>query len=490
MERASLNKFSFSSQFGEQYQPEFISNRGAIKIQEDAEQVTVGIVDLENKELMHYLVSYHMPKKTLFVSVNKAEFAAYIGETANIDATVEKAAPVSSSSYSIDTVAQDAPIINIINSICIEAIQKEASDIHIEAQADSINVRYRIDGVLRIARKIEKGVFNAISNRIKIMANMNTMEQRLPQDGRITVNIGNDLVDMRVSVIPVTEGESIVLRIFNKNTKILTLDQLGFYSDNLKLIQECARQPYGLILLTGPTGSGKTTTLHALLSTLPITALNIVTIEDPVEQVIPGINQVQINDEINLSFDGILRRVLRQDPNVIMVGEIRDATTAELALRSALTGHLILSTLHTNDSVSVIARLQNMGIEPFLIAAVLRCVVAQRLVRKVCPQCARKAKADSSLQALYKNYNIQSDAMMEPVGCEYCENTGYRGRTVVSEALFVDSVIEEMISRQAPAAEIVAYAKSRGMRSIAEDALIKIAEGVTAISEVKREVIF
>jgi general secretion pathway protein E/type IV pilus assembly protein PilB len=489
MEHASLYKFTFSSQYGEQYQQEFISNRGAIKIKEDAEQVTVGIVDTEDKELINYLASYHLPKKTIFASINKAEFAAFIGETANIESSVEIVSPVLSSSYSIDTIAQDAPIINIINSICIDAIQKEASDIHIEAQADSINVRYRIDGVLRIVRRLEKGVFTAISNRIKIMANMNTMEQRLPQDGRITVNIGTDMIDMRVSIIPVTDGESIVLRIFNKNTKILTLDQLGFYSDNLKLIQDSAQQPYGLILLTGPTGSGKTTTLHALLSTLPVAALNIVTIEDPVEQIIPGINQVQINDEINLSFDGILRRVLRQDPNVIMVGEIRDAATAELALRSALTGHLIFSTLHTNDSVSVIARLQNMGIEPFLIAAVLRCAVAQRLVRKVCPQCAREVKATSSVQALLKKHNVQGSTMKEPVGCQFCENTGYRGRTVVSEVFSVDSVIEEMISRQASTADITAYAKSHGMKSMAEDALRKIVDGVTTINEIRREVV-
>jgi general secretion pathway protein E/type IV pilus assembly protein PilB len=365
----------------------------------------------------------------------------------------------------------------------------EASDIHIEAQADFIQIRYRIDGVLQIVKKLEKSIASSISNRIKIMAGLNTMEQRLPQDGRMTVGVGAENIDLRVSVIPTTNGESIVLRIFNKSAKLLNLDELGFNSNDLKRIRSCGAQPYGLILLTGPTGSGKTTTLHALLETLAINELKIVTIEDPVEQLIPGINQVQINEDINLSFDGMLRRVLRQDPNVIMVGEIRDAVTAELALRSALTGHLILSTLHTNDSVSVIARLEDMGLEPYLIAAVLRCAVAQRLVRKVCSQCAKKAPVPKKIQSLMKKHKIEmANNMLISAGCEVCGHTGYRGRTVIGETLIIDQTIEEMIIKQKPSAEIVRYAETAGMNSIVYDALQKLADGITTLSEIEREV--
>jgi type II secretory ATPase GspE/PulE/Tfp pilus assembly ATPase PilB-like protein len=270
---------------------------------------------------------------------------------------------------------------------------------------------------------------------------------------------------------------------------LLNLDELGFNTNDLKRIRTSVEQPNGLILLTGPTGSGKTTTLHALLGTLAVNELKIVTIEDPVEQLISGINQVQINEEINLSFDGMLRRVLRQDPNVIMVGEIRDAVTAELALRSSLTGHLILSTLHTNDSVSVIARLENMGLEPYLIAAVLRCVVAQRLVRKVCPRCAKQTPVPKKIRERMKKYEIDAEsAMLVPNGCEFCGQTGYRGRTVISEILQIDPEITEMIIRQKPASAILRYAETAGMSNMAADALQKLADGITTLSEIEREI--
>jgi type II secretory ATPase GspE/PulE/Tfp pilus assembly ATPase PilB-like protein len=321
------------------------------------------------------------------------------------------------------------------------------------------------------------------------MADMNTLEQRLPQDGRMTVSTESRTIDFRVSVIPITGGESIVLRIFNKSSKLLSLDRLGFYDSDLESMKKAARQPHGLMVLTGPTGSGKTTTLHALIDILPIDRLNIITLEDPVEQIIPGVNQVQINEAISLSFDTMLRRVLRQDPNVIMVGEIRDNATAELALRSALTGHLILSTLHTNDSISVIARLVNMGLEPYLIAAVLRCIVAQRLVRKICPWCKKELPANEKLKRLFDFYRVEGSRMFVAEGCEACDYSGYKGRTVISEVFNVDQVIEEMIAKNSPAAEIRKYAKSRGMKEIAEDALKKVTDGITGLDEIEREVV-
>ncbi|QQO10741.1 GspE/PulE family protein [Breznakiella homolactica] len=492
MDRVTLQKFKFTSDAGQQYPREFISRRGAVKLSEDEQEVRVAVVDGSGEDVFEYLEGFHLPKKVVFFSVGKAEFASFIGETTDIEplSSVPGQASPEDSYFALDTITQDAPVINIINSICIDAIRLEASDIHIEAQADSVHIRYRIDGILRIVKKIDRSLFHSISNRIKIMADMNTMEQRLPQDGRMTVAVENTAIDLRVSVIPVTNGESIVLRIFNKSTKRLGLDELGFFPADLERISAGIRQPYGLILLTGPTGSGKTTTLHALLGTLPVSDLKIITIEDPVEQLIPGINQVQINDAIQLSFEGMLRRVLRQDPNVIMVGEIRDGETAELAVRSALTGHLILSTLHTNDSISVIARLENMGLEPYLIAAVLRCSVAQRLVRRVCPSCRKEVKLPGKVRSLYTQYGIEGTSMFEPAGCGECGYSGYKGRTVVSEVFTADPAAEEMIVRRAPAAEILRYARDAGMEIMAQDALRKVAAGITTFSEAEREVLF
>ena len=491
MERISLKNFRFDSAFGGQYSKEFISHRGAVKIRETANEVHIAICDGSDAQLRHDLINFHNPKKTKFFSISKAELAAFIGEISSIDPVLNPAAQVKERLIPLDAISEGAPVVNIINAICIEAIRLESSDIHIEAHEDSVCIRYRIDGVLRTVKKIDKSVFATISNRVKIMANLNPLEQRLPQDGRMSVSIENNNVDLRVSIIPVASGESIVLRIFNSSAKLLSLDELGFDEQDLKAIKTAIKQPFGLILLTGPTGSGKTTTLHALIAGLPIPDLKIITIEDPVEQLIPGVNQVQINDEIKLSFDGMLRRVLRQDPNVIMVGEIRDTATAELALRSALTGHLILSTLHTNDSASVITRLENMGLEPYLIAAVLRCSVAQRLVRKICPSCKKSVTVKKQVKTLLTKHNLTANTVYEGSGCPDCDYTGYKGRTIISEVLTIDKKIEDMIIRQKPLADIVRYAAEHtGMGSMAKNALQKVIDGITTFNEAEREVLF
>jgi general secretion pathway protein E/type IV pilus assembly protein PilB len=488
MEKISLKDYPVDALKTGQYSREFISHRGVIKLSETEHEVRIAISDQNNPELRNYLESFHIPKKVYFYAISKAELASYVGETTVINPAGQTKGLAQDRAIALDAITEGAPVVNIINAICIEAIRLESSDIHIEAHADSVYIRYRIDGILRVVKKIDKSVFLTISNRVKIMANLNPLEQRLPQDGRMSVTIEDATIDLRVSIIPITNGESIVLRIFNKSTRLLSLDELGFYPDNLDQIKKVAKEPYGLILLTGPTGSGKTTTLHGLIAGLPVQELKIITIEDPVEQIIPGVSQVQINDEINLSFDGMLRRVLRQDPNVIMVGEIRDNPTAELALRSALTGHLILSTLHTNDSFSVITRLENMGIEPYLIAAVLKCSVAQRLVRKCCPYCGGKTSADKKTKALFSKYQIAADSMIRAEGCAACDFTGYKGRTIISEVFVVDSVIEEMIIEKKSSAEILRHAVKKGMISMARDGLQKVADGVTSLSEVEREV--
>jgi general secretion pathway protein E/type IV pilus assembly protein PilB len=490
MKRIDLKKTDVSAFHGKPYSREFMSRNGVVKLDEQENSVTIAVVEGIKDDILTYLKGFHLPKEVTFFSVSKADFASYIGETTNIEPSTEQKRGEDEAKFTIDAVTQDAPVINVINAVCIEAIRLEASDIHIEAQADSVHIRYRIDGVLRIVKKLERTLFSSISNRIKIMANLNTMEQRLPQDGRMTVAIGGENIDLRVSIIPIINGESIVLRIFNKSARALSVGELGFNENNLERIHSCVRQPYGLILLTGPTGSGKTTTLHALLETLPVNELKIVTIEDPVEQIIKNINQVQINEEIHLSFDGMLRRVLRQDPNVIMVGEIRDNVTAELALRSALTGHLILSTLHTNDSISAIARLENMGLEPYLIAAVLRCAAAQRLVRKLCPKCAEQVPIPGKTRELMKKHGVEGDTMFLPVGCDDCGQTGYKGRTVVGEVLVIDSEMQDMIIRRESASGIALYAEKAGMTTMAVDGLQKMAGGITSLSEIEREVLF
>jgi general secretion pathway protein E/type IV pilus assembly protein PilB len=454
----SLEGFRFDSIWGEQYSRAFMMNRGALKLAETEEEVTVAVVKGSAAELRYFLEGYHLPKTVKFEEAARADFAAYIGSTTEYTGTGIAAG----GGFVLDTVEQDAPVINMINGLCIEAIKRGASDIHIEAQREGIDIRYRIDGVLRLVKKLEGAVFQQISNRVKVMASLNTMELRLPQDGRMTVTIEGKRRDLRVSIVPVADGESIVLRLFGEAGEGLTLQELGFADEDREVLQRAVRQPHGLVMLSGPTGSGKTTTLHALLGTLAVQERKIITIEDPVEQYVRGINQIQVNEGIGLTFEGMLRRVLRQDPDVIMVGEIRDRATAELAVRAALTGHLILSTVHTNDSVGIIPRLADMGIAPYLIAGTLRCGAAQRLVRRICKSCGGK-------------------------GCDICTGSGYRGRTVIGEVFEVDGELRRMIGAGTNVEEIRKYTAKNGMKGLAERGKEKIRKGITTREELERE---
>ncbi len=469
-----------------QYSRDFIRSNGAIKKSESDSEVSVVVTTDCAARTREYLAEFHSPKAVAFVEVSRQDFASYIGGLSVKDVAVP-AAPERRGGLELDSITKDAPVVNIINAICIDAIAKNSSDIHIESMRDAIRIRYRIDGHLVTVKTIDRALFAQLSSRLKIMANLNIMEQRLPQDGRMTVVIGGESVDIRVSTMPVTWGESIVLRLFDSRGKILTLETLGFLDDELGKITECLKHQTGLILATGPTGSGKTTTLHALLNVLNTEDRNIVALEDPVEQVIDGVNQVQINEEIGVSFGTMLRRVLRQDPNTIMVGEIRDAETADLALRSSLTGHLILSTLHTNDAVSVVSRLRNMGVEPYLVSAVLRCSVAQRLVRRACPHCSREVKPRDAEKRLLEKAGLSPARILEAVGCDLCERTGYSGRIVVEEVLVVDDDFRNLIETGAKDAELYRHARTR-MKPMAWNALSKIAAGITTFAEVEREV--
>lgn len=362
----------------------------------------------------------------------------------------------------IDKIADDAPVINLLNNIFLEAISLRASDIHIESASAETAVRYRVDGLLVGARIISQERTLAVSARLKILANLNVLENRRPQDGHIDVITDTYSLDVRVSIVPTVWGESIVLRLLNRSDTPFTLDSLGFSPQHEEYLQGILSIPSGLILVTGPTGSGKTTTLAAILKELNTASTKIISIEDPVEYRIAGITQIQVNDELGLSFDALLRRVFRQDPDIIMIGEIRDVQTAELAVRAALTGHLVFATLHTNNAAEAVYRLQNMGIPAYMAAAVLRLVVAQRLIRKQCPVCAA-------------------------VGCPACNQTGYSGRTIIAEFIPVTLELSDVIAAGSDTKKLRAYLHSKHYTTLFDDANDKVASGITTEAEVRRE---
>lgn len=489
MVQVSLSDFKPLPEGEKQYPLEYIENNHVVRLREDDEMLFIGVVDTKNYDLLENLKNFH-DKRIIFCSIDKNEFSAYLSERL-ASASMEEISVEAPQNEKIllDKLANDAPIVMLVNSIMIEAIRKGASDIHIESFEGEVYVRYRIDGHLKTVSKIDHERFAAVSSRLKIMANLNIMEKRLPQDGRISVHLGDDEIDLRVSIIPIANGESIVLRLFNKKKTLITLDESGLSKNQLKIFRKKCSVPNGLMLVTGPTGSGKTTTLSAVIRELNNEIVKIITIEDPIEYVTKGVNQIQTNDRIGLSFDSILRRVLRQDPNIIMVGEIRDTETAELSIRAALTGHLVLSTLHTNDSVSVITRLKNMGIEPYLLAAVLRGSLAQRLVRTICPDCRAKVKPTPAEQVLLNKYGVKKNTFIyQGNGCTTCNDTGYKGRIGVFEFFAVDSEVEEMIIKGVKDSEIKDYLVTTGMKTLIADGIDKVIRGVTTISEVERAI--
>lgn len=428
-----------------QYPFEFIESSRALILEQDEHSVTIGYTDNTEKKAIETIENYHQ-KKTTFIKLPEIELTAWISRTFSANEEINE-------SKSIDKLEDNATIVNFVNSILLEGIKKKASDIHIEANDGFYTVRFRIDGYLKIYSKYYDNRFDEISARIKIMANLNVMEKRKPQDGRITVSLEQKKIDLRISVVPTTNGESIVLRILlcdeEAENSFKKLENLGFSKNDMNNIRRMLKVQHGLILVTGPTGSGKTTTMTAMLREILNSEIKIITIEDPVEISLPGVNQIQVNDQIDLTFESVLRRVLRQDPDVIMVGEIRDERTARLCVRSALTGHLVLSTLHTNDSVGTITRLINMGIEPYIVGTVLKGAIAQRLVKK---------------------------------------NDGH-GRTVIGESFVMSKQLEEAISSNCPESIIRKTIENCGFKSMKEDAESKIKKHLTSIEYVEKELL-
>ena len=464
------------------------------------DKIMVAISDPTDIVAIDYLRTL-IPNSKLYVSSYEAIFRN-IEKYYSMETTVKEAVKEMTGGSSIEvekeemkdielsideakSLAEAAPIIRLMNQIMTEAITSNASDIHIEPQKRYLRIRYRIDGVLRDTMNLPKNIQPGVISRVKIMANLDIAERRRPQDGRINLKFRGREIDLRVSVLPGIFGEKVVLRILDKERSLIPLEQLGFSEESLEIFRTLINQPYGMILITGPTGSGKSTTLYAILRILNSPDVNILTVEDPVEYQLDGITQVQVNPKINLTFANALRSFLRQDPDIILVGEIRDKETAQIAMEAALTGHLVFSTLHTNDSFSAPTRLIDMGIEPYLIASSLIGVTAQRLVRKICADCKEEYKPSEFLlkQVGIENYD---GVFYRGKGCIACNNSGYKGRIAVQEILKIDDSIREMVLNRNPSTNIKEHAIKNGSISLLQDAIDKAKKGITTIDEVIR----
>lgn len=432
-------------------------------------------------------VRFSLGKEVIPVYVSEEEFSQRLQEVlAQEEPLVEVEGAEESEVRDILYEEETSPAVSFVNQTLIKAINLGASDIHIEPYEGQSFVRLRLDGILHNYTQIPLSLHEQVVSRIKVLANLNVAEKRIPQDGKIAVKVGKRHLDIRVSVVPTVFGERVVLRLLEKGGKILRLEDLGLWEEDLLKLKRLSQKPYGIVLATGPTGSGKSTTLYAIIMEIKSPKKNIITIEDPPEYQIEGVSQIQVNPKVGLTFATGLRAILRQDPDVIMVGEIRDSETAEIAVQSALTGHLVLSTLHTNDAPSAITRLFDLGIEPFLIASALEGVIAQRLVRKICPHC--KEEYRPSKEEL-KELGLSGDhTFYRGRGCEQCMGTGYRGRTGIFEVLEVDEEIKKLIVKTQSATDIRNFARARGFKSMLEDGIRKVLSGITTPEEVLRAV--
>lgn len=388
----------------------------------------------------------------------------------------------------VEAAAEEAPVIKLVSLLIMEAFRHRASDIHLEPLGRKFRIRYRIDGMCHEVQGPPRRLQGSVLSRVKIMAGMDIAERRLPQDGRILIKVLGREIDLRVSALPGNHGESIVMRILDKESLLLGLSELGFSTEDQKTYEKLIQLPHGVLLITGPTGSGKTTTLYACLNYINRPDRKIITVEDPIEYMLSGINQVQVNEDIDLTFAAALRSILRQAPNVIMIGEIRDLETAEIAINASLTGHLVFSTLHTNDAPSAVTRLIDMGVKPFLVASALQSVMAQRLVRTICPECAQPYEAPTyELEGMgLTREDLKEGKMRKGAGCAACKDTGHRGRIGIFELMTVNEDIQKLIYQCVPATEIRKVARQYGMKTLREDGMLKVLSGVTTFSEVMR----
>jgi type IV pilus assembly protein PilB len=479
----TLYRYSIDTSLMSIVPKDFARRNLLIPIKKEGNQLTVAMYDP-----MDYYAVDDLRLSTGFqisqVIATRDEILSAINKYYNLEEFTDDDYEKTTQSTSED--GENAPAIRLVNQILTSGIQQKTSDIHIDPQETNIVVRYRIDGVLKTERSLPKSLQSVLIARIKIMANLNITETRLPQDGRIKMDLDFTTVDLRISILPTIYGEKIVIRVLDLSNALSKLSQLGFNKVNLQRFVKLIERPSGLILLTGPTGSGKTSTLYSAINHLNTDEVNIITIEDPVEYQLAGINQVQVNHQVGLTFANGLRSILRQDPNIVMVGEIRDTETAEIAIRASLTGHLVLSTMHTNSAIGTIPRLIDMGIEPFLVVSSLAGIVAQRLVRKVCQECKVEYSPTEMEQNLFNKRGLKVDKIYRGKGCQTCRETGYRGRVAIHEVLVVDDNIRNMMSNNNPVNAIRDYALRNGMIFLIDDGLLKVKQGLTTMEEVLR----
>ena len=414
------------------------------------------------------------------------------GELSSLTSVLEEEGkPSTDVMLASETIEDDAPIVRFVNLLISQAIQDRASDIHIEPGEHDLGVRYRIDGVLHEMQRAPKNIQNGVISRLKIMSDIDIAERRKPQDGRMSVSHDGRKIDLRVATLPTVWGEKVVMRILDNSSSQMSLDDLNLLERNLDAYRRSFSKPYGMILVTGPTGSGKSTTLYTTLHAVAKPEINVITVEDPVEYRMTGVNQVQVNPKAGLTFASALRSILRSDPDVVLLGEIRDHETAQIAIEAALTGHLVLSTLHTNDAPSAVTRLTEMEIEPFLVGSALDCVVAQRLARRLCERCREPYQADrNDLVNLRVGFNpeLPAPTLFRPVGCTSCSNTGYHGRIAIHEVMLVTEEIERLAVNRASSAEIGRTARDQGMLTLREDGWAKAQLGFTSVEEILRVV--
>jgi general secretion pathway protein E len=471
---------------------DFLKKHQILPLDSDSgDRLRVGVKGPENLEMLEDIrLLLQQDIQPVFLSTQEIDdgLRSMMGERLDESEEDESLILTDEESQDLLSVSRDAPIISLVNSLFLKAVSTRASDIHVEPYEKEAKVRMRVDGILHEVLTLSRPRYTSVNARIKVMAKLNLAESRLPQDGRIRLRAGDKIIDVRVSTIPTLFGERIVMRLLDLTMRILSMEEVGLLDEEFDNVNSLIKNPYGLLLVTGPTGSGKSTTLYAILQKVHTPERNVITIEDPVEYQVPGIGQIQVNPKIGLTFANGLRSILRQDPDVVMVGEIRDEETADIAIHASLTGHLVLSTLHTNDAPTGITRMMDMGIQGYLISSSLLGVVAQRLVRNLCPHCKKSYTPDPG-QLARLNVTMMPKSggkLYQPVGCDKCLHTGYYGRSGIFEVLMINEELKSLITRSGEGSKIKQLALANGMRSLQEDGLNKVQMGITSLEEVLR----
>ncbi len=474
--------------FARRYRAIPIDLEGQVLVVAMADPLNVLVIDDLHMVTGHEIKAVAALESEIISSINRYYKAT---ETIKDEVDSLESAEKGATIGNLRAVSEEAPVIKLVNMLILKAINERVSDIHIEPQEKELRVRYRVDGVLKEVMRSPKHIQAGVISRLKIMAGLDIAETRVPQDGHCDLSVSGNVVDFRVATLPTIYGERVVLRILKKESILLNLDDLGFLPESLTKFKDAFDKPYGAVLVTGPTGSGKSTTLYAALNILNDNEKNIITVEDPVEYRLPGINQVQVNTKAGLTFAKVLKAVLRASPDIVMVGEIRDKETAQIAIEAALTGHLVLSTLHTNDASGAISRLTEMGIAPFLTSSAVECVQAQRLARRLCPDC--KEAYEPSLDALKRaGFPVDDNnrpTLYKPKGCPKCNGTGYKGRIGIYEIMPLSEAVEELCIRRATTDEIKQVAISEGMKTLRQDGFEKVKLGITSLEEIMRVIV-